>query len=91
MRQRRNLGEIRLTPAVLEVLTVIAYRQPITRAEIEALRGASASDPIQQLVEKGLVRVAGRHDSLGRPAIYATTKKFLELAGINSPADLPAI
>jgi len=79
----------RLTPASLETLTVIAYRQPVTRADVEAVRGVGTTEVLRMLMEKGLVRVAGRHDSLGRPQLYGTTKKFLQAYGLNTLADLP--
>ncbi len=88
-RLRRSAPELRLTPAARETLAIIAYRQPITRADVEAIRGVQCGDVLGQLMEKGLVRIAGRDDSLGRPMLYGTTKKFLQLYGLKSLRDLP--
>jgi len=89
VRLRRGLAELRLTPAARETLAMIAYRQPVTRADIEAIRGVQSSEVLRQLMEKGMVRIGGRHDSLGRPVLYRTTKKFLQLYGLKSLKDLP--
>ncbi|MEO2092029.1 MAG: SMC-Scp complex subunit ScpB [Gemmataceae bacterium] len=91
LRVRRTGGDPRLTPVALEVLTVIAYKQPITRAEVDAVRGVGCAEIIRLLMEKGLVRTGGRHDSLGRPHLYVTTKKFLQLFGLNSADELPKV
>jgi segregation and condensation protein B len=88
-RLRRGAAELRLGPAARETLAVVAYRQPVTRADIEAVRGVQCSEVLRQLMEKGLVRIAGRDDSLGRPVLYGTTKKFLQAFGLKSLRDLP--
>jgi len=88
-RLRRSGAELRLTAPARETLAIVAYRQPITRADVEAIRGVQSSDMLHQLMEKGLVRIAGRDDSLGRPVLYATTRKFLQLFGLRSLRDLP--
>jgi segregation and condensation protein B len=88
-RLKRTGHYFRLTPAVMETLAVIAYKQPIMRADVEKIRGVACSELIRQLMEKGLVKIAGRHDSLGRPQLYGTTKKFLEVFGLNTLKDLP--
>jgi segregation and condensation protein B len=90
-RLRRTGHDVRLTPAALETLAVIAYRQPVTRADVEEVRGVACGEVVRQLMEKGLVRVAGRHDSLGRPQVYGTTKKFLQAFGLNTLKDLPEV
>lgn len=90
VRLRRTGHEVRLTSAALETLAVIAYKQPITRAEVEKVRGVACAELVRLLMEKGLVRVAGRDDSLGRPQLYGTTKRFLQAFGLNGLADLPA-
>lgn len=90
-RLKRTGHELRLTPTVLETLAVVAYNQPITRADIEKVRGVACAEVVRQLMEKGLVRVAGRHDSLGRPQLYGTTKKFLQAFGLNAIKDLPEV
>jgi segregation and condensation protein B len=89
IRWRRTGGEFRLTNAARETLAIIAYRQPIPRAEIEAIRGVQCAELLRMLMEKGLTRIAGRDDSLGRPVLYATTKRFLQLFGLKSLRDLP--
>jgi segregation and condensation protein B len=88
-RLRRTAAELRLSPAARETLAIVAYRQPITRADVESIRGVGSSDVLAQLMEKGLVRIAGREESLGRPMLYGTTKKFLQTYGLKSLRDLP--
>jgi segregation and condensation protein B len=80
----------KLSPPALETLTIIAYRQPVTRADIEAIRGVQSAEIIKQLMERGLVRIAGEEDSLGRPYLYETTRTFLEQYGLRSLDDLPS-
>jgi len=89
VRLRQGVSEVRLTTAARETLAIIAYRQPITRADVEAVRGVQSSEVLRQLMEKGLVRISGRDDSLGRPVLYATTRKFLQVFGFRSLRDLP--
>lgn len=91
LRLRRTGHALRLTPAALETLAVIAYKQPITRAEVDVVRGVQCGEIVRVLMEKGLVRHAGRHDSLGRPQLYGTTKKFLQAFGLNALKDLPEV
>lgn len=91
LRLRRTGHDVPLTSATLETLAVIAYKQPIMRAEIEKIRGVQCADLIRVLMEKGMVRIAGRHDSLGRPQLYGTTKTFLEAFGLNELSDLPVV
>ncbi len=91
LRLRRTGHDYRLTPTALETLAVIAYKQPVTRADVERVRGSSVSEVVRSLMEKGLVRTAGRDKSLGRPQLYATTRKFLQAFGLNSLADLPTV
>lgn len=90
-RLKRTGHELRLTSAALETLAVVAYKQPIMRAEVEKVRGVACGEVIRQLMEKGLVKIAGRHDSLGRPQLYGTTKKFLQAFGLNTLQDLPEV
>jgi segregation and condensation protein B len=90
-RLKRNSQEVRLTGPARETLAIIAYRQPIMRADIEAVRGVHCGDVLRLLMEKGLIRIAGRHDSLGRPVLYGTTKKFLQVFGLKSLKDLPEV
>jgi segregation and condensation protein B len=88
-RLRRTGNDLRLSPAARETLAIVAYRQPIMRADIEAIRGVQCGEMLRQLMEKGLIRVAGRHDSLGRPVLYGITRKFLQLFGLKNLNDLP--
>jgi segregation and condensation protein B len=91
LRLRRAGADVRLSPAMRETLAIIAYRQPLTRADIESVRGVHCGELLRQLMEKGLIRIAGRHDSLGRPVLYGTTKKFLQVFGLKSLRDLPEV
>lgn len=89
---RALLPEMRpekLSGAVLETLALIAYRQPITKAEIEAVRGVSVDGPIQKLIDRGLACVGGRADLPGRPMLYETTEGFMEHFGVKDLDDLP--
>jgi segregation and condensation protein B len=81
----------RLSAAAVETLAVVAYRQPVTRAEIEAIRGVGSEEIIRQLLERDLVAVGGRADDLGRPNVYVTTRRFLAAFGLARLADLPAV
>lgn len=85
---QRNV-ELKLTPPTLETLTIIAYRQPITRADVEAIRGVQCSDVIKQLMDRQLIRIGGEEDTLGRPYLYETTKQFLQYMGIRRIDQLP--
>ncbi len=89
VRVRRTSNELRLSAAARETLAIVAYRQPIMRADVEAIRGVQCGEILRLLMEKGLVRIAGRHDSLGRPVLYGTTRKFLQVFGLRSLKDLP--
>ncbi len=79
----------RLTAAALETLAVIAYRQPVGRAEIEEIRGVSAGGVLRTLQERGLIEVVGRSEGMGRPLLYGTTTLFLELLGLGDLGELP--
>jgi len=81
---------LKLSPSSLETLAVVAYRQPVTRGEIEAIRGVSAEAGINKLIERELIYITGRADLPGRPLQYATTDHFLEFIGIKSVDELPA-
>jgi len=78
-----------LSPAALETLAIIAYKQPILRADIEAVRGVASGEMVRSLMERGLVKIVGRAEELGRPMLYGTTKQFLEVFGLASLKDLP--
>jgi len=80
-----------LSQAAMETLAIVAYRQPITRAEIEDVRGVQSNYILRSLIEKGLVRVTGKSDELGRPLLYGTSRKFLEVFGLDSLDGLPNI
>jgi segregation and condensation protein B len=79
----------RLTPPSLETLAIVAYRQPITRADIEAVRGVAVDGVLQNLMERGLVKIAGRAEVPGRPLLYETTQFFLEHFGLRNLDELP--
>lgn len=79
----------RLSPPAMETLAIIAYRQPCTRADVEAVRGVQAAEMIKQLLEKNFIRIVGEDDSLGRPYLYGTTKLFLENFGLTRLDQLP--
>jgi segregation and condensation protein B len=79
----------RLSPSALETLAIVSYRQPITRADIEAVRGVNVDGVMQTLLERGVIRIAGRADVPGRPLLYGTTEFFLEYFGLRSLDDLP--
>jgi segregation and condensation protein B len=87
----RVRDDSKLSPAALETLAIIAYKQPVIRADIEAIRGVAVGDIVRNLMYKGLVKIVGRAEVLGRPMLYGTTKKFLETFGLNSLKDLPKI
>ena len=82
----------KLSAAAMETLSIIAYKQPITKSEIEYIRGVSADYSIQKLLEKELIVISGRNeDMIGKPLIYNTSKNFMDYLGINSPAQLPQL
>jgi segregation and condensation protein B len=81
--------EVRLSPPAMETLAVVAYRQPVLRAEIEAIRGVQSGEVLRQLIERDLVRIAGRSEQLGRPFLYGTTKQFLQVFGLRHLDELP--
>ena len=87
---RNEPPPVRLSPSSLETLAVVAYRQPVTRAEIEQIRGVSAEAGLTKLLERDLIYVVGRADLPGRPIQYGTTEQFLEFVGIKSIDELPA-
>jgi segregation and condensation protein B len=87
----RVRSDNKLSPAALETLAIIAYKQPIIRADIEAIRGVAVGEVVRSLCYKGLVKIVGRAEVLGRPMLYGTTKRFLEVFGLNTLKDLPKI
>jgi segregation and condensation protein B len=80
-----------LSHAALETLAIISYKQPITRARLEAIRGVACGEILRSLIDRRLVTIAGRAEELGRPILYGTTKRFLELFGLASLKDLPTV
>lgn len=81
--------EVKLTNAGMETLAIVAFKQPVTRAEMEAIRGVKVDGVVNTLLELGLIAEAGRKKSIGNPILYATTEKFLTVFGLKSLADLP--
>lgn len=82
----------KLSSSAMETLAIISYKQPITKSDIEFIRGVSSDYSIQKLLEKELIVIAGRNeDAVGKPLLYATTKNFMDYLGVNSPADLPQL
>lgn len=82
---------IRLSPSAMETLSIIAYKQPITRADIEEIRGVDVMSVLEKLIEKKFVKIIGRKETIGRPLLYSTTQEFLRHFGLKSPADLPPL
>jgi segregation and condensation protein B len=89
-RLHQRPARIKLSLPALETLTVVALKQPITRADLEAIRGVQSTEILKQLMDRGLVKIVGEEDSLGRPYLYGTTALFLEQFGLRSLAELPA-
>lgn len=90
-RLRQTRQESKLSQAALETLAVVAYKQPVVRAEIEAIRGVAAGEMLNRLRELGLVKIVGRAEDVGRPLLYGTTKRFLDVFGLGSLEDLPTV
>lgn len=88
-RLHHRQAHLKLSPPMMETLAIVAYRQPITRADIEVLRGVQCAEMLKQLLERNLVKIVGEDDSLGRPYLYGTTREFLELYGLRGLEDLP--
>jgi segregation and condensation protein B len=79
----------RLSTSAMETLSIIAYKQPISKTEIENIRGVNCDYAVQKLLDKGLIEITGKADTIGRPMLYGTTPKFMEYFGINELAELP--
>lgn len=88
-RLHERQSQMKLSQPMMETLTIVAYRQPVTRVDVEAVRGVSSADMIRQLIDRGLVKVGGEDDSLGRPFLYVTTRQFLDMFGLGRIQDLP--
>jgi segregation and condensation protein B len=91
VRRLNKSRPFRFSRAALETLAIIAYRQPITRAEVEYLRGVDSGGVVKTLLDRHLVRILGKKDIAGRPMIYGTTREFLELFGLRDLAALPTL
>ena len=89
LKQIQKTRPLRLSGAALEVLSVVAYRQPVTRAEIDHIRGVDSGAVLRSLLDRQLVRIAGHREVPGRPIVYATTRRFLEVFGLSRLGDLP--
>jgi segregation and condensation protein B len=87
----RTQSDIPLSGPMLETLAIVAYRQPICRADVEAIRGVQVGEILRHLLDKGLIRLAGKDDSLGRPYLYGTTQKFLQAFGLRNLHELPMV
>ena len=81
----------KLSQSALETLAIIAYRQPITKLEVEQIRGVNCDYSIQRLLDKGMVQIAGKSDSIGKPLLYATSSEFMNHFGLTSTKDLPQL
>ncbi len=88
-RLHKSKSDSKLSQAAMETLAIVAYRQPIIRADIESIRGVACGEVLRGLIEKGLVKIAGRAEVLGRPMLYGTTRRFLQVFGLGSLKDLP--
>jgi segregation and condensation protein B len=89
LHRTRSVG--RMTRAAVETLAIIAYKQPMTRAQLEAIRGVSCGEVLRSLTERRLITIKGRAEELGRPLLYGTTKQFLDAFGLSSVKDLPTM
>ena len=87
----RDRSDSRLTQAALETLAIVAYRQPILRADVEAIRGVACGEVLRGLLERQLVKIVGRAQVIGRPMLYGTTRRFLETFGLDTLDDLPKV
>lgn len=90
-RLKQSKQDSRLSQAAMETLAVVAYKQPVIRADIEAIRGVSAGEMLNRLREVGLIKIVGRAEDVGRPMLYGTTKRFLEVFGLSGLEDLPPV
>ncbi len=87
----KHRAKKRLSPAALETLAIVAYKQPITKGQIEQIRGVSCDYAVQKLLEKELITIKGKAEAIGRPILYGTTQKFMDYFGISSLRDLPQL
>ena len=91
VRLARARTRVRLSRAALETLAIVAYKQPVSRPEIDAVRGVNSEATLDNLLERRLIRIAGRKEAPGRPFVYETTREFLVAFGLRDPGDLPKI
>jgi segregation and condensation protein B len=91
VKKLRGIKPASLSPAAMETLAIVAYRQPIVKMEIESIRGVDVSAPLRGLLDKKLIRILGRKDVPGKPIIYGTTKKFLEVFNLKDLSELPTL
>lgn len=87
----RGVKPVKLSKAAVETLSIVAYRQPVTRMEVEGIRGVDCGGMLRMLLERGLLKVLGRRDEPGRPLVYGTTPEFLEMFGLRDLSDLPTL
>lgn len=87
----KHQSKKRLTTSALETLSIIAYKQPVTKTEVEQIRGVNCDYAVQKLLDKGLVEIRGKSESIGRPLIYGTSPQFMDYFGINNLNELPTI
>ncbi|MCF7935017.1 MAG: SMC-Scp complex subunit ScpB [Synergistales bacterium] len=90
-REESQMGRVRLSRPALETLAVIAYSQPVTRGEVEEIRGVRCDRVVETLLKHGLIKVAGRMKGTGTPLLYRTTERFMDLFGLDSVSDLPSL
>ncbi len=91
LKQIQETRALRLSNAALETLAIVAYRQPVTRADVEQIRGVDAGPVLRSLLQRHLIRIAGHREVPGRPILYATTRRFLEVFGLAKLSDLPTL
>jgi segregation and condensation protein B len=87
----KSRAQTRLSPAAMETLAIVAYQQPIMRAQIESIRGVACGEVLRSLMERHMVKIVGRAEEIGRPMLYGTTKGFLEVFGLSGIKDLPKV
>lgn len=87
----KSRAQTRLSPAAMETLAIVAYQQPIMRAQIESIRGVACGEVLRSLMERHMVKIVGRAEEIGRPMLYGTTKGFLEVFGLSNLKDLPKV
>ncbi|MEI6080117.1 MAG: SMC-Scp complex subunit ScpB [bacterium] len=91
VKKLENIKPIRISPAALETLAIIAYKQPVNKQEIDKIRGVDSAHLFKTLLERNLIKISGRSDLPGKPLLYATTPEFLEIFGLNDLNELPSI